>query len=61
MVKIKIHNPKEDRNEPTFRVMLAVQHYFREIGIDFTTSNDYDFLFIGMNDFINKKWFLYLA
>lgn len=56
MVKIKIHNPKEDRNEPTFRVMLAVQHYFREIGIDFTTSNDYDFLFIGMNDFINKKW-----
>ena len=56
MVKIKIHNPKEDRNEPTFRVMLAVQHYFREIGIDFTSSNDYDFLFIGMNDFINKKW-----
>ena len=56
MVKIKIHNPKEDRNEPTFRVMLAVQHYFRQIGIDFTSSNDYDFLFIGMNDFINKKW-----
>ena len=56
MVKIKIHNPKEDRNEPTFRVMLAVQHYFREIGIDFTSSNDYDFLFFGMNDFINKKW-----
>ena len=56
MLKIKIHNPKEDRNEPTFRVMLAVQHYFREIGIDFTSSNDYDFLFIGMNDFINKKW-----
>jgi len=55
MVKIKIHNPKEDRNEPTFRVMLAVQHFFREIGIDFTTSNDYDYLFIGMNDFMNKK------
>ena len=22
MIKVKIHNPKEDRNEPTFRVML---------------------------------------
>jgi|TARA_R100000030_G_scaffold93385_1_gene79483 hypothetical protein len=58
MIKVKIHNPKEDRNEPTFRVMLAMQPYFREVGIDFTTSNDYDFLFIGMNDFMNKKWSL---
>ena len=29
MIKVKIHNPKEDRNEPTFRVMLMMTPYFR--------------------------------
>ena len=37
-------------------MMLEIcQEYFREVGIDFYKSNDYDYLFIGMNDFMNKN------
>ena len=55
MIKVQIHEPFKDRNEPTFRMMMACKDYFKQIGIEFTNSNDFDYLFIGMNDFINKK------
>ena len=55
MIKVQIHEPYKDRNEPTFRMMMACKDYFKQIGIEFTNSNDFDYLFIGMNDFINKK------
>ena len=52
MIKVQIHEPFKDRNEPTFRMMMACKDYFKQIGIEFTNSNDFDYLFIGMNDFI---------
>ena len=55
MIKIKILNPTKDRNEPTFRPLMFVKDMLREYSIDITESNDYDYLFIGMSDFINKK------
>ena len=55
MIKVQIHEPFKDRNEPTFRMMMACKDYFKQIGIEFTNSNDFDYLFIGINDFINKK------
>ena len=48
-------NPLEDRNEPTFRPLFFVKDMLRDYSIDITDSDDYDFLFVGMHDFINKK------
>ena len=55
MIKIKILNPVKYRNEPTFRPFFFVKDILRDYSIDITQSNDYDYLFIGMEDFINKK------
>jgi len=57
MIKIKILNPFKGRNEPTFRPINIADQYllWSDYSIQFTNSNDYDFLFIGMDDFINKK------
>ena len=55
MIKVKVINPTIDRNEPTFRLMMYCKDLLREYGIDITESNDFDYMFIGMNDFINKK------
>jgi len=55
MIKIKILNPYEDRNEPTFRPLFFVEDMLKDYSIDITESDDYDFLFVGMHDFLNKK------
>ena len=56
MIKIKILNPTKDRNEPTFRPFLYIKDMLKDYSIDITTeSDDYDFLFVGMADFINKN------
>tara|TARA_Y100000310_G_scaffold45311_1_gene42249 strand:+ start:4733 stop:5758 length:1026 start_codon:yes stop_codon:yes gene_type:complete len=55
MIKIKILNQKKGRNEPTFRPLSFVKDLLHDYSIDITESDDYDFLFIGMEDFIDKK------
>jgi len=55
VIKVKILNAQEGRNEPTFRPLLMVADMLREYSIDLTHSNSYDYLFIGMNDFIDKS------
>ena len=55
MIKVKIQNTLVGRNEPTFRPLLFVKDMLREYSIDITESNDYDYLFVGMHDFIDKK------
>lgn len=55
MVKIKILNPNKGRNEPTFRYFKYTQNLFKKLGIEFTESNNYDLVFIGMEDFIYRK------
>ena len=55
MIKVKILNPYEDRNEPTFRPLFFIKDMLRDYSIDITDSDDYDFLFVGMHDFLNKK------
>jgi len=54
MIKVKILNPVEDRNEPTFRPLFFIKDMLRDYSIDITESDDFDFMFIGMNEFINK-------
>ena len=55
MIKIKILNPTEDRNEPTFRVMMACREALKTYSLEITESDDFDYLFVGMNDFMDKK------
>ena len=54
MIKVKILNSNKGRNEPTFRPLLFVKDRLRDYSIDITDSNDYDYLFIGMSDFMNQ-------
>ena len=54
MIKIKIQNPIIDRNEPTFRPLFFVKDMLRDYSIDITDSDDFDYLFVGMYDFIYK-------
>jgi len=55
MIKVKILNSTKGRNEPTFRPLLFVKDMLRDYSIDITESDDFDFLFVGMEDFIDKK------
>ena len=55
MIKVKIHNPFLNRNEPTFRPLIFVKDILRDYSIELTESDDFDYMFIGMNDFIDKK------
>ena len=55
MIKVKILNPTLYRNEPTFRPLFFVKNILKEYSIELTESDDYDFLFIGMEEFIDKK------
>ena len=55
MIKVKLLNPTEDRNEPTFRVMTACKEALKTYSIEITESDDFDYLFVGMNEFMNKK------
>lgn len=55
MIKVKILNPTKGRNEPTFRPLFFVKDILQDYSIDITESNDFDYLFVGMSDFINKK------
>ena len=57
MIKVKILNPTKGRNKPTFRPLLRIEDMLRDCGIDIVPQwdHDYDYLFVGMYDFIDKK------
>ena len=55
MIKIKLLEKDIHRNEPTFRQFLFAQNQLREIGIEFTDSNDYDYAWVGQASIIDKK------
>jgi len=55
MIRVKIQNPTLGRNEITFRPLLQFANQLRDYSIDITESNSYDYLFVGMHDFIDKK------
>ena len=55
MIKIKLYELEVHRNETTFRPFLMAQDIFREVGIEFTTSDDYDYVFVGQASIIDKK------
>jgi len=55
MIKVKILNRTFDRNEPTFRPFSFIENMLRDYSIEITDSGDFDFLFVGMSTFLDKK------
>jgi len=56
MIKIKILNHHKDRNEPTFRPLTFVREMlYSDYSIELTTDDDFDYMFVGMSDFFDKK------
>jgi len=55
LIKIKLYELDIHRNETTFRPFLMAQNIFKDVGIEFTTSDDYDYAFVGQASIIDKK------
>ena len=55
MIKIKLYEHEIHRNETTFRPFAMAQNIFRDVGIEFTNSDDYDYAFVGQASIIDKK------
>jgi hypothetical protein len=55
MIKVKIDNPSIDRNIPTFAPFFRCKDLLRDYSIEITDSDDFDYLFVGMHDFIDKQ------
>ena len=55
MLKIKLYEHDVHRNETTFRPFLMAQDLFRDVGIEFTNSDTYDYAFVGQASIIDKK------
>ncbi len=56
MIKVNIKDITIGRNEPTFRPFAFIRDILYDCGIEITTeASSYDFQFIGMHDFIDKK------
>lgn len=55
MIKIKLYELDKHRNECTFRPFLWAQDTLREIGIEFTQGDSYDFAWVAQASFLNKK------
>ena len=55
MIKIKLYEVDKHRNECAFRPYLNAQNILREIGIEFTTSDSYDYAWVAQSSFLNKK------
>lgn len=54
MLKVKIKDPLTGKNTNSFIGFLYMKEFLREYHIDITDSDDYDFLFIGANEFYKK-------
>jgi hypothetical protein len=55
MIKIKLYEPEIHRNETTFRSFLSASNVFRDAGIEFTTSDDYDYAWVAQASIIDKQ------
>ena len=55
MIKIKLYEHERHRNETTFRPFVSAANLFKDVGIQFTLSDDYDYAFVGQASIIDKK------
>jgi hypothetical protein len=54
MIKIKLDNPQEHRNEIAYRPYLWAFNILKDIGIELTTGNSYDYALVGQASIIDK-------
>ena len=55
MIKIKLYELDKHRNECAFRPYLWCQNVLRDIGIEFTQGDSYDYAWVGQASIIDKK------
>ena len=55
MIKIKLYELDIHRNETTFRPFIGANNLFRDVGIEFTLGDTYDYAFVGQASIIDKK------
>ncbi len=55
MIKIKLYDSDVHRNECAFRPYLWAQNFLKEVGIEFTQGDSYDYAWIAQASIINKK------
>ena len=55
MIKIKLLERDVHRNETTFRPFIFAQDVLREVGIEFTDGDSYDYAWIGQASIIDKE------
>jgi hypothetical protein len=54
MIKIKLVEVEKHRNECTFRPFVYAKNAIREIGIEFTTGDSYDYAWIAQGSLIDQ-------
>jgi len=55
MIKIKLYEFEKHRNECTFRPYLWAHNVLRDIGIEFTDGDSYDYAWVAQASIINKR------
>jgi hypothetical protein len=55
VIRIKLYDYDIHRNECAFRPYLKSQDVLRDVGIEFTTGDSYDYAWIAQASFLNKK------
>lgn len=55
MIKIKLYELDKHRNECTFRPYLYAAESLRDVGIEFTEGDSYDYAWVAQASFMNKK------
>jgi len=54
MIKIKLYESDIHRNECTFRPYLWAQHVLKDVGIEFTQGDSYDYAWVAQASIIDK-------
>ena len=55
MIKIKLYELEKHRNECAFRPYIWSQQVLKDIGIEFTQGDSYDYAWVGQASIIDKK------
>jgi hypothetical protein len=54
MIKVKIKDPMVGKNSISFLGFVLLKDILRDYSIDITDSEDYDYMFLGAHDILNK-------
>jgi hypothetical protein len=54
MIKVKIKDPMVGKNSISFLGFVLLKDMLRDYSIDVTNSEDYDYMFLGAHDILNK-------